>query len=107
VLLCMRAHILLLLLCVRFVANASPGSQHKTVHRLANESSVDLTGSDRDTDKEGSLTDLNDVVRPRRSVAQSIRRRAMQSAKSGAELQEQPSNSCPGQTPRRSDTYKH
>ncbi|XP_046463501.1 GRAM domain-containing protein 4-like isoform X1 [Daphnia pulex] len=82
-------------------ANASPGSQHKTVHRLVNESSVDLTGSDRDTDKEGSLTDLNDVVRPRRSVAQSIRRRAMQSAKSGAELQEQPSNSCPGQTPRR------
>lgn len=105
-LLCMRAHISLLSY-VRFVANASPGSQHKTVNRLVNESSVDLTGSDRDTDKEGSLTDLNDVVRPRRSVAQSIRRRAMQSAKCGAELQEQSSNSCPGQTPRRSDTYKH
>jgi len=99
----LNAFICIEILLSNFLANASPGSHHKTapVHKLVKDNSVDLTGSDRDTEKEGSLTDLNDVVRPRRSVAQSIRRRAMQSAQSGVE---QPLNSSPGQTPRRSDT---
>lgn len=57
-------------------------------------------GSDRDTDKEGSVTD--DSYRPRRP-ATSIRRRALQSANSSNVI-EQPMNSSPGQTPRRSSS---
>ena len=86
-----------------FVANSSP-LLHRTgpaYNLVMKDNSVDLTGSDRDTDKEGSLSDLNDIG-SRRPVAQSMRRWAIHSANSGIE---QPKNSSPGQTPRRSDTF--
>ncbi|XP_057368789.1 GRAM domain-containing protein 4-like isoform X2 [Daphnia carinata] len=77
-------------------ANASPTSQGKaTARKLVKDASVDLTGSDRDTDKEGSLTDDG---APRRQVAHSMRRRAIHSANSD---NVQPINSSPTQTPRR------
>uniref|UniRef100_A0A0P5XC50 GRAM domain-containing protein n=1 Tax=Daphnia magna TaxID=35525 RepID=A0A0P5XC50_9CRUS len=77
-------------------ANASPTSQGKAAARkLVRDTSVDLTGSDRDTDKEGSLTDDG---APRRPVAHSMRRRAIHSANSDTV---QPMNSSPTQTPRR------
>lgn len=98
------AFIYIIMVRCYFLANASPIQPHRTrpVYQLVRDNSVDLIGSDRDTtDKEGSLTDLNDV-RPRRPVAQSMRRRAIQSANSGVE---QPKNSSPGQSPRRSDTF--
>lgn len=83
-----------------FSANASPTSQGKAAARkLVRDTSVDLTGSDRDTDKEGSLTDDG---APRRPVAHSMRRRAIHSANSDTV---QPMNSSPTQTPRRSDTF--
>ena len=75
--------------------NASPVPHHKTLSQAAIMDSLDQGGSDRDTDKEGSVTDDS---RPRRPVT-SIRRRVLQSANSSNV--EQPTNSSPGQTPRR------
>lgn len=77
--------------------NASPVPHHRTLIQTVVKDSME-GGSDRDTDKEGSVTD-DSYLRPRRPA--SIRRRALQSANS-SNVVEQPMNSSPGQSPRRS-----
>lgn len=86
----------------------SPATRHKMlVHSFVAKDSFDLAGSDRETDKDGSVTEDS---RTRRPLANSIRRRALQSSTSGHSeqaqqqqqpQQQQPMNSSPGTTPRR------